>query len=355
MARIACFLRIVLCCGVSALHGPAFAEGLPGALSAADRDRDRVTLPWKDVPRWADVLERARAEQIPRPAGSGCEGPVADTGACRLADWHHLLNGLRDVSRGDAIGAVHRAVNALPYVSDMQNWGMADRWATPEEMFTRGGDCEDYALTKFFALRDLGVPVGAMQLAIVWDREDSEQHAVLFVESDGRRWMLDNKFTEPMPADAFADRYRIIYSVGTGGATFSPAALATRPGRAPRLSENGRMLVFSTRPVRRTPAVETVQMAAIARRAPAPILASPAPQAAFVSPAPSWKRALAHSVALRPVRYWFASETSLTVTAIPYPLGSITALPGLDVPELRAEQAGPFINRTGAPGLPRSG
>ncbi|MDG2535996.1 transglutaminase-like cysteine peptidase [Sphingomonas sp. HITSZ_GF] len=217
-------------------------------------NRSEVALRLVDAPRWTDVLAREAREAggVARPSIL-CMMPAdelpADCGA-RL-DWRAGFQALRRLPMGERVEAVHARVNRLPYVSDLANWGMADRWETPAEMFARGGDCEDYALTKYFALRDLGLSEGAMRVAIVWDNVDQEQHAVLFVEVDGQSWVLDNKFAVPVPAGSVASRYRLIWSVNRDGARLSTTASAGEGGPRLRATRGSKMLVLSTRPIRR--------------------------------------------------------------------------------------------------------
>lgn len=52
------------------------------------------------------------------------------------------------------------------------------------------GDCEDYALAKRQRLFELGVPWGAMMLALV--EHNGEGHAVLIVRTTSGDWVLDN-------------------------------------------------------------------------------------------------------------------------------------------------------------------
>lgn len=67
----------------------------------------------------------------------------------------------------ELIKAVNSVVNvAAPYVSDYQSSFVRDRWASPVEFLLRGGDCEDFALTKAAALSYLGWSPTKMYLAI---------------------------------------------------------------------------------------------------------------------------------------------------------------------------------------------
>lgn len=46
----------------------------------------------------------------------------------------------------------------IKYESDIIVWGMIDYWATPIESLNKGyGDCEDYAIGKYFALKKMGI------------------------------------------------------------------------------------------------------------------------------------------------------------------------------------------------------
>jgi len=226
---------------------------VPSAIAAdapESRERAELALRLADAPRWTDVLAREAAAPARLPLY--CKMPADELPAeCGVQGWRAAFAGLEGLSAVDQIAGVQTVVNKLPYVSDLANWGMVDRWETPAEMFARGGDCEDFALTKYFALRDLGLPEAAMRIAVVWDNQDAEQHAVLFVEAGGRSWVLDNKFAAPIPATDLATRYRVIWSVNRDGARL--AAADTRAGEGPRLrvTRGGRMLVLRTRPVRR--------------------------------------------------------------------------------------------------------
>ena len=237
-----------------ALAWAALASGqVPSAIAAdapESRERAELALRLADAPRWTDVLAREAAA----PAGLPlyCKMPADELPAeCGVQGWRAAFAGLRGLPAADQIAGVQAVVNKLPFVSDLANWGMADRWETPAEMFARGGDCEDFALTKYFALRDLGLPEAAMRIAVVWDNQDAEQHAVLFAEAGGRSWVLDNKFAAAVPAADVAKRYRVIWSVNREGARLAAADSGEGEGPRLRIARGGRMLVLRTRPVRR--------------------------------------------------------------------------------------------------------
>lgn len=112
--------------------------------------------------------------------------------------------------------AVNSFYNKVRYVEDKQNYGVSDYWATPEEFMSRGGDCEDYVIAKYVALKALGFSENQMRLAVVQDTWKGIPHAVLIVyTSDGVK-VLDNQYKSVKDADGFT-RYRPIYSINAGG------------------------------------------------------------------------------------------------------------------------------------------
>lgn len=241
--------------------------GMAGTARSDDLDRAFLdtaagALTREQAPRWAEVQARARLAVAARPTklSKACKSapppkagkdlrPAKARAACNARDFQKAVSAARGGSTTDQVMAVDRAVNALPYVSDSRNWGVADYWETPQEMFARGGDCEGFALTKYFALRDLGVRDEAMRIAIVWDRRDLEEHAVLLVRADGDTWVLDNKTAQPVRLTEDPQRYRLIYYLNESGVRLPEVARASErsPTRA-RIANGGRTLVLKITP-----------------------------------------------------------------------------------------------------------
>jgi len=218
----------------------------------------------------------AAGETLASPA---CK-PVAKTRArdCRAADWNRKLDKLRSRSVVRQLKAVNREVNALTYVADTQNWAQADYWATPQEMLERGGDCEDFATAKYFALRQLGFGAADLRIAVVWDSIDREQHAVLLARIGNRTLVLDNKRADLTPLAAVADRYQLLYALDEGRIAL-PLQIATADQTRPsqrsrtRIVNGGRTLVMQIQPRRRphdlVPTPGAVEMALAETSAPA--------------------------------------------------------------------------------------
>ncbi len=111
---------------------------------------------------------------------------------------------------------VDHLVNRTPYIEDGKKWGQSDYWATPVEFFERGGDCEDFAITKYMALRVLGVPEDRLRIAIVHDIQKNVPHAILVVYADEGAMVLDNQSDETRYANEIR-RYRPIFSINRNG------------------------------------------------------------------------------------------------------------------------------------------
>jgi predicted transglutaminase-like cysteine proteinase len=76
----------------------------------------------------------------------------------------------------------------------MAQWGVADRWSAPLETFTtRRGDCEDYAIAKYVALKAAGVAEEDVKLVVVRDPAAGENHAMAAVRLDDAWIILDNR------------------------------------------------------------------------------------------------------------------------------------------------------------------
>jgi len=75
---------------------------------------------------------------------------------------------------------VNRFFNQFEYQEDHVHWGVQDYWATPNEFIgTRKGDCEDFVIAKYFALRKLGVPDERLYLTYVKALKQNVAHMVL--------------------------------------------------------------------------------------------------------------------------------------------------------------------------------
>jgi predicted transglutaminase-like cysteine proteinase len=107
------------------------------------------------------------------------------------------------------LGEINRAINlAIRPVSDLVQYGSIDVWSSPLATFARGaGDCEDYAIAKFVALRVSGMAAEDLRLVILRDTIRQQDHAVVAARLEGRWLLLDNRHMA-MVEDAQLRNYR---------------------------------------------------------------------------------------------------------------------------------------------------
>jgi predicted transglutaminase-like cysteine proteinase len=93
------------------------------------------------------------------------------------------------------LGEINRAINlAIRPMSDLAQYGVVDLWTSPlATLATGAGDCEDYAIAKYVALREAGLDNEDLRLLIVRDTNLREDHAVVAARLDGRWVVLDNR------------------------------------------------------------------------------------------------------------------------------------------------------------------
>lgn len=126
----------------------------------------------------------------------------------RLLRWRDLLRrDLAGSSEQAKLEQVNRFFNQIPGIDDQTNWNQRDYWATPVEMLVRnGGDCEDYALGKYFTLKAAGVPAERLRITYVriWRAriKQVESHMVLayYPHPEGEPLILDNLDPRIRPA-----------------------------------------------------------------------------------------------------------------------------------------------------------
>ena len=93
------------------------------------------------------------------------------------------------------LGEINRAINlAIKPMTDMAQYGQIDVWSSPLVTFTTGaGDCEDYAIAKFVALRLAGMSPDDLRIVVLRDTINGEGHAVAMARLDQHWLTLDNR------------------------------------------------------------------------------------------------------------------------------------------------------------------
>lgn len=162
--------------------------------------------PLSSLPGWLELLKRNAQHGIFTP------GQVLKKGVT----WAQFRAGAAGKKGVSLLRYVNAFWNAWPYREDRDVWGREDYWAIPQEFLRRSGDCEDYAIIKYFTLKELGLSPKTMRIVVVRDTVRNLGHAVLAVYMDGTAYILDNLSNAILPHDRLR-QYRPQYSVNEQG------------------------------------------------------------------------------------------------------------------------------------------
>jgi len=164
------------------------------------------------LPKWKRVLAKAQ-EQIRtlNACGSGANCPPGAT------SWQRVMKQAKGQNPMAQLKLVTAFFNKWPYRLDQDAYGASDWWATPQEFLKISGDCEDYAIIKYFALRELGFAQDDLRIVVVKDRIRGIGHAVLTVFLQGDAFVLDSnsdaifphgKYKHYIPQYSLNEQYR---------------------------------------------------------------------------------------------------------------------------------------------------
>jgi predicted transglutaminase-like cysteine proteinase len=141
----------------------------------------------------------------------GCVSPAA-------LQFLGIVDAARAKQGRAQFGEINRAINlAIRPMSDMAQYGQIDVWSSPLDTFASGaGDCEDYAIAKFVALRMVGISPEDIRIVILRDLIRGEDHAVTLARLDGHWLTLDNR-RMAMIEDADVRNHRPLFVIDDRG------------------------------------------------------------------------------------------------------------------------------------------
>lgn len=175
--------------------------------------------------------------QISRKA-TALYGPLGE-GQQRIDAWQRLLATQKQVSELEQLKVVNLFFNKqMHYVEDIDLWHQVDYWETPIEGLWKGaGDCEDYAIAKYFSLRHLGVASDKLRITYVKALRQNRAHMVLTYYStpDAMPLVLDSLTDEIQPASQRTDLLPV-YSFNAEGLWLPGAKGDKKVGDTKRLS-----------------------------------------------------------------------------------------------------------------------
>ena len=177
-----------------------------------------------------DLLARAQAFEAWHTAVLEHEDTRAKLSACatdksacrgRMRSFNRMLERAGALSDEEQIELVNYYINRSRYDEDRRRrlhneagerigW-QRNQWSSLHTFLIKGGDCEDYASSKYFMLRELGFAAENLRVVVARSRELGGIHAVLAIKRpDGAIWLLDsdNRIRKRSHRD-----YRFIYAM----------------------------------------------------------------------------------------------------------------------------------------------
>ena len=165
--------------------------------------------------KWLGVRRRLDDEMVQLALCEGDRDGCVSPAALKFLD---IVDAARAREGRARLGEINRSVNlAIRPVSDLAQHGQIDVWSPPLATLARGsGDCEDYAIAKFIALRHAGLAPDDLRIVVLHDAISGEDHAVAAARLDGRWLTLDNR-RMAMIEDTDIRNFRPTFVIGEHG------------------------------------------------------------------------------------------------------------------------------------------
>lgn len=151
------------------------------------------------------------------------EAKYTAVGRKRVTDWVQLISSAQGKSVQEKLTLVNNFFNQnVLWVTDFDHYNVEDYWATPlETLASGGGDCEDFAIGKYFTLLALKVPMDKLTITYVKARNVdpiNQSHMVLtYYEAPAAMpLVLDNLKPEIKPASERPDLVPVYSFNGQG-------------------------------------------------------------------------------------------------------------------------------------------
>ena len=197
----------------------------PAAPMTPERDAEPFGLLTSRAPQgllWVKWRKVRRAIETEAPALARCR-TVASRCSQAAARFVAIIDEAAKQHGRARLELVNQRINyAIRYVSDRAHWHRADVWSAPLDRHHTGsfetgmGDCEDYAIAKYAALRDAGTPARDLSLLVVRDKSARSYHAVLAARLNGQWLLLDNRWRRLIP-DHEARYFKPLFALNTAG------------------------------------------------------------------------------------------------------------------------------------------
>src|SRR6476646_5960026 len=180
--------------------------------------------------KWLGVQRRLDDEMVQLALCEGDRDGCVSPAALKFLD---IVEAARSREGRARLGEINRAINlAIRPISDLAQHGQIDVWTPPLATLTRGGgDCEDYAIAKFIALRRAGLAPDDLRIVVLHDTIHGEDHAVAAARLDGHWLILDTR-RMAMVEDTDVRNYQPTFVIdGESVRRYETAPMLAREGR----------------------------------------------------------------------------------------------------------------------------
>lgn len=202
-------IEVILCSLMTALASGA----ADGQMRYSFDTAEDFFAPADFWPAWQDTLNRHQSD---RDTLLQC---LDDEDACtrRLRGLRHILLKGADLSREQQLRLVNRYINRQRYVEDRVSSASdaGNHWETLIEFLHKGGDCEDFAVAKYFVLREFGVAADDMRIVIGREARRAAHHAMLAIRLGDNVWLLEND--NSIRGNGKQDINKFVYAINEQG------------------------------------------------------------------------------------------------------------------------------------------
>jgi predicted transglutaminase-like cysteine proteinase len=192
------------------IAGPATVDAKKKASPSFFNSKEVKSSNLKPFKKWTGAIKRYAKEK--KKVKGSCKSKKFNK--CHYANWQKFLKKTKGKDPLTQVKEVNRLMNKAKYITDKNNWGKKDYWASPGEFMARFGDCEDYAITKYLSLKLLGFKNDQLRVVAVKDLNLKVGHAVLVVFLDGKTYLLDNQIKQVVETKSVR-HYQPVFSINT--------------------------------------------------------------------------------------------------------------------------------------------
>ncbi len=137
----------------------------------------------------------------------------------RLMQWEELIRIGKRLTDLQKLEKTNRFFNRMAFANDVDLWGVRDYWATPVQFICKNaGDCEDFAIAKYFTLKAMGVSESKLNITYVKAVRYNMPHMVVtyYGKPGSEPMILDNLIDTVELASKRTDLVPVFTFNGTG-------------------------------------------------------------------------------------------------------------------------------------------